>query len=120
MEDRHNLYRIEQELGTEIAPIPVDIDPKLYVAPSAIADRPASEYNQSSASSSSIQPQQQYQDNGYAGLGPQQPQQQRLPPAGNANAMRPPQQRQQRPPQPNGGQTRQNGQQQQQGRRPLA
>lgn len=29
-EDRFNLYRIEQELGTEIAPIPNDIDPKLY------------------------------------------------------------------------------------------
>jgi len=120
MEDRHNLYRIEQELGTEIAPIPVDIDPKLYVAPSAIPERPASAYDQSSASSTN-QSQQQYQDNGYAGQGPQQSQQQqqqRLPPAGNANAMRAPQQRQHRPPQPNGNHPRQNGQQQQQGRRP--
>lgn len=31
-DDRFNLYRIEQELGTEIAPIPPSIDPKLYVA----------------------------------------------------------------------------------------
>lgn len=31
-EDRFNLYRIEQELGTEIAPIPQQIDKKLYVA----------------------------------------------------------------------------------------
>ncbi len=31
-EDRFNLYRIEQELGTEIAPIPPTIDTKLYVA----------------------------------------------------------------------------------------
>lgn len=31
-EDRFNLYRIEQELGTEIAPIPPAIDTKLYVA----------------------------------------------------------------------------------------
>lgn len=31
-DDRFNLYRIEQELGTEIAPIPPVIDPKLYVA----------------------------------------------------------------------------------------
>lgn len=31
-EDRFNLYRIEQELGTEIAPIPPTIDPSLYVA----------------------------------------------------------------------------------------
>lgn len=32
-DDRFNLYRIEQELGTEIAPIPPTIDPALYVAP---------------------------------------------------------------------------------------
>lgn len=31
-DDRFNLYRIEQELGTEIAPIPPSIDKKLYVA----------------------------------------------------------------------------------------
>ncbi|KAI9885241.1 MAG: ubiquitin-specific protease ubp2 [Watsoniomyces obsoletus] len=30
-EDRFNLYRIEQELGTEIQPIPAAIDKKLYV-----------------------------------------------------------------------------------------
>lgn len=30
-DDRFNLYRIEQELGTEIAPIPSSIDKKLYV-----------------------------------------------------------------------------------------
>jgi len=30
-EDRFNLYRIEQELGTEIQPIPPSIDKKLYV-----------------------------------------------------------------------------------------
>lgn len=29
-EDRHALYRIEQELGTEIQPIPADIDRALY------------------------------------------------------------------------------------------
>lgn len=31
-EDRFNLYKIEQELGTEILPIPAEIDDKLYVA----------------------------------------------------------------------------------------
>lgn len=31
-EDRFALHRIEQELGTEIKPIPKVIDPKLYVA----------------------------------------------------------------------------------------
>ncbi|KXL47235.1 hypothetical protein M433DRAFT_64377 [Acidomyces richmondensis BFW] len=30
-DDRYNLYRIEQELGTEIQPIPHSIDKKLYV-----------------------------------------------------------------------------------------
>jgi ATP-dependent RNA helicase DDX6/DHH1 len=39
-EDRFNLYRIEQELGTEIQPIPAEINKSLYVAPSAI-DEPA-------------------------------------------------------------------------------
>ncbi|EPY18972.1 ATP-dependent RNA helicase DDX6/DHH1 [Strigomonas culicis] len=29
-EDRYNVYRIEQELDTEIKPIPADIDPELY------------------------------------------------------------------------------------------
>jgi len=32
-DDRFNLYRIEQELGTEIKPIPSVIDKSLYVAP---------------------------------------------------------------------------------------
>ena len=35
-EDRFNLYKIEQELGTEIQPIPQIIDKHLYVAPSAM------------------------------------------------------------------------------------
>ncbi|KAI0064370.1 DEAD-domain-containing protein [Artomyces pyxidatus] len=39
-EDRFNLYKIEQELGTEIQPIPQIIDKGLYVAPSAV-DEPA-------------------------------------------------------------------------------
>jgi ATP-dependent RNA helicase DDX6/DHH1 len=33
-EDRFNLYKIEQELGTEIKPIPPEIDKSLYVSPS--------------------------------------------------------------------------------------
>lgn len=36
-DDRFNLYKIEQELGTEIQPIPNTIDKNLYVAPSAMA-----------------------------------------------------------------------------------
>jgi ATP-dependent RNA helicase DDX6/DHH1 len=31
-DDRYNVYRIEQELDTEIKPIPASIDPELYVA----------------------------------------------------------------------------------------
>lgn len=37
-EDRFNLYKIEQELGTEIQPIPHQIDKGLYVAPSAVEE----------------------------------------------------------------------------------
>lgn len=41
-EDRFNLYRIEQELGTEIQPIPPVIDKSLYVAPGLEAPLPTS------------------------------------------------------------------------------
>lgn len=37
-EDRFNLYKIEQELGTEIQPIPQQIDKGLYVAPSGASE----------------------------------------------------------------------------------
>ncbi|KAA1095116.1 DExD/H-box ATP-dependent RNA helicase dhh1 [Puccinia graminis f. sp. tritici] len=40
-ENRFDLYRIEQELGTEIQPIPAVIDKALYVAP-GIEDTPSS------------------------------------------------------------------------------
>lgn len=39
-EDRHNLYTIEQELGTEIQPIPQTIDRALYVASAGGAQAP--------------------------------------------------------------------------------
>jgi len=35
-DDRFNLYKIEQELGTEIQAIPKEIDKRLYVAPNAL------------------------------------------------------------------------------------
>ena len=43
-EDRFNLYKIEQELGTEIQPIPQSIDKKLYVydSPETIPRPPSS------------------------------------------------------------------------------
>jgi hypothetical protein len=50
-QDRFNLYRIEQELGTEIQPIPQNIDRNLYVSP-AIEIGPSSSGQQQ-------QPQQQ-------------------------------------------------------------
>ncbi|ORY06446.1 DEAD-domain-containing protein [Basidiobolus meristosporus CBS 931.73] len=47
-EDRFNLYKIEQELGTEIQPIPPVIDKRLYVAPSALEDTPEAQQAQQS------------------------------------------------------------------------
>ncbi|TFY74621.1 hypothetical protein EWM64_g9391 [Hericium alpestre] len=44
-EDRFNLYKIEQELGTEIQPIPQQIDRGLYVAPSSV-DEPVQKATQ--------------------------------------------------------------------------
>ena len=47
-EDRFNLYKIEQELGTEIQPIPQQIDKGLYVAPtgSTEEDQPQQQQQQ--------------------------------------------------------------------------
>lgn len=39
-DDRFNLYKIEQELGTEIKPIPAVIDRSLYVAPAVPDEEP--------------------------------------------------------------------------------
>jgi ATP-dependent RNA helicase DDX6/DHH1 len=45
-EDRFNLYRIEQELGTEIGPIPQVIDRGLYVDPSASEEQKGAQTHQ--------------------------------------------------------------------------
>lgn len=45
-EDRFNLYKIEQELGTEIQPIPQQIDKGLYVAPTGSIEEPAEQQQQ--------------------------------------------------------------------------
>ena len=58
-EDRFNLYRIEQELGTEIQPIPQYIDKGLYVAPSAIDEPTAQKAPQASQQAEQQQQQQQ-------------------------------------------------------------
>ncbi|KAJ1883904.1 DExD/H-box ATP-dependent RNA helicase dhh1, partial [Kickxella alabastrina] len=52
-EDRFNLYKIEQELGTEIQPIPPVIDKRLYVAPSAM-DEPPQQRQQTAAAPSNV------------------------------------------------------------------
>jgi len=67
-EDRFNLYRIEQELGTEIQPIPQTIDKGLYVAPTA-AEEPAPQKSQSQPQ----QPQQQQQQRQQQGPSQQAP-----------------------------------------------
>ncbi|KAJ7276094.1 P-loop containing nucleoside triphosphate hydrolase protein [Mycena haematopus] len=69
-EDRFNLYRIEQELGTEIGPIPQVIDRGLYVDPSASEEQQGAQTHQ--------QQQQQQQQRQVAGPArpPQQQQQQ--------------------------------------------
>jgi ATP-dependent RNA helicase DDX6/DHH1 len=71
-DDRFNLYRIEQELGTEIQAIPKEIDKRLYVAPSAL--------NEPAGLQRTVPPQQNTQ-----------PQQQQRP----SQQQRPPQQSQQ-------------------------
>jgi ATP-dependent RNA helicase DDX6/DHH1 len=65
-EDRFNLYRIEQELGTEIQPIPQVIDKGLYVAPNA-ADEP----NGQKSNQHSAQQRQQLQHKSAQGQGQQ-------------------------------------------------
>jgi ATP-dependent RNA helicase DDX6/DHH1 len=67
-EDRHNLYKIETELGTEIQPIPSVIEKKLYVydTPETIPRPISAPQNQQQQS----QAQQQFQQNN----GPQQQQ----------------------------------------------
>lgn len=69
-EDRFNLYRIEQELGTEIQPIPQIIDKSLYVAPGAI-DEPAGQKPTRQSSQQDGAANQQRQQQGSANL--QQP-----------------------------------------------
>jgi ATP-dependent RNA helicase DDX6/DHH1 len=80
-EDRYNLYRIEQELGTEIQPIPQQIDKGLYVAPSAAEEpagqKPTKQTQQQSRQATPSQPRAQpqpqpqgevvYQSNGQQG-----------------------------------------------------
>jgi ATP-dependent RNA helicase DDX6/DHH1 len=48
-EDRFSLHKIEQELGTEIQPIPKQIDPSLYVAEYQMSGENTGENNASAS-----------------------------------------------------------------------
>src|ERR1700753_1614646 len=65
-EDRHNLYKIETELGTEIQPIPQTIDKNLYVydTPETIPRPISTPQNQQQQQQAQQQQQQQQQSNG--------------------------------------------------------
>ena len=63
-EDRFNIYKIEQELGTEIQPIPQTIDRSLYVAPTASEETPISRPAQQPQLTNQQHQQQQQQRNG--------------------------------------------------------
>ena len=58
-EDRFSLYKIEQELGTEIQPIPPQIDRSLYVAPNAEEEGQVQQPTSTQSQQSQSQPQQQ-------------------------------------------------------------
>ncbi|EGO29629.1 hypothetical protein SERLADRAFT_354128 [Serpula lacrymans var. lacrymans S7.9] len=84
-DDRFNLYRIEQELGTEIQPIPQTIDKGLYVAPSSSEEtttQKATQQTQQRQQTSAQQAQAAYQSNGQQSRsnGPAPPPQGQQPP----------------------------------------
>lgn len=91
-EDRFNLYRIEQELGTEIAPIPQHIDRALYVAPGGSTDAvtpgaaPSEERQRQQAPIPAPQPQPQQHQR--ANGAPMNPQTTRAPPQNQNPAYR--------------------------------
>ncbi|GAA5978240.1 hypothetical protein JCM11641_001145 [Rhodosporidiobolus odoratus] len=76
-DDRFNLYRIEQELGTEIQPIPPVIDRSLYVAPGTEEETKEA---RAVASGAKARPA------GVGGHGMAAPQQRQLPPPPSAPA----------------------------------
>jgi ATP-dependent RNA helicase DDX6/DHH1 len=75
-EDRFNLYRIEQELGTEIQPIPQTIDKGLYVAPNAQDEQQQGQKTSANPTTNTSQQQQQQRQQIARALQQQQQQQQ--------------------------------------------
>ena len=86
-EDRFNLYKIEQELGTEIQPIPQTIEKGLYVAPSGGEESQVQRAPQQAVAAAQPQPQPQAQQQRQQ-QGPSAPAQQQR------NGQQPPQQQQ--------------------------
>jgi ATP-dependent RNA helicase DDX6/DHH1 len=86
-EDRFNLYKIEQELGTEIQPIPQTIEKGLYVAPSGGEESQVQRAPQQAVGAAQPQPQPQAQQQRQQ-QGPSAPAQQQR------NGQQPPQQQQ--------------------------
>ncbi|KAF4564800.1 DExD/H-box ATP-dependent RNA helicase dhh1 [Pleurotus pulmonarius] len=80
-EDRFNLYKIEQELGTEIQPIPQVIDKGLYVAPGLGAEeQQQAQQQQAQQQARALAQQRQQQVQQAAGVaGPARPPQQQQP-----------------------------------------
>ncbi|BGP16063.1 hypothetical protein JCM10213_006801 [Rhodosporidiobolus nylandii] len=76
-DDRFNLYRIEQELGTEIQPIPPVIDRSLYVAPGT---------EEETKEAQAVATGQKARPAGVGGHGMAAPQQRQLPPPSTAPA----------------------------------
>ncbi|KAJ7158267.1 eukaryotic translation initiation factor 4A-like protein [Mycena crocata] len=101
-EDRFNLYRIEQELGTEIGPIPQTIDRGLYVDPGATeeAQKGAQRVVPGQAVATAARPPQQHQQQQQHQHQQQHQQQPQVLYQSNGNA--PPQQRQQQQVRSNG------------------
>lgn len=64
-EDRFNLYKIERELGTEITPIPAQIDKSLYVAPNALEENMVQQPQPKPLDNNGIQQQQQQQSDNH-------------------------------------------------------
>jgi len=110
-EDRFNLYRIEQELGTEIQPIPAVIDRSLYVAPGT--EEPAQKPAPVAAVPGAGPPQQQQQTPMYSQ--PRAPAPHQQPGSGFHNHQ---QYNHQQPQQPYGGYNQGGPQRQQQPRGP--
>ena len=93
-EDRFNLYKIEQELGTEIQPIPQTIEKGLYVAPSGGEESPVQRAPQQAVAAAQQQPQQPQEQPQQQAQQQRQQQGSSTPAPQQRNGQQPPQQQQ--------------------------